>query len=148
NAGAFYAGDTLDLNAQGDIVNRAGATIHAGDGGGAGEIVTQSTNFTNHGEIVALSDITLNVDRAFVNETRFNGQSIGKKLGGVENPYLITNIKNANEGDFDHCMNVWLKEDRITRREHLTGGLTEQQLSDLTKAQILSTGDGGQLTVN
>ncbi|WP_101674511.1 hemagglutinin repeat-containing protein [Alloalcanivorax mobilis] len=149
NAGSLYAGGVLNMTARGNIINHEGATIHSGDNaGGVGDIVSQSVDFTNYGEILSLNDITLNVERSFVNETRFDGQSIDKTLGDAENPRDESEIKIANEGGADSGMNVWVVEDRITRRESLSGDLTEAELTNRKKAQILSTGNNGTLTVN
>lgn len=141
NSGALYAGQSLSLTAIGDsIVNRAGSgTIDSG-----GSITTQSAHFTNNGAIVGFGNISINATSSFLNQTALPG--VSKTLGDVFNVRNGNNWKIANEGSFDKGMNAWVEEDEFSRREQLVG-ITPEQLSALPKAQILSIGSNGVLSI-
>lgn len=144
NAGALYAGGNVELNANsGDVTNQETGTIDSG-----GDIASNSVDFTNHGRIIAAADIDLTVSDDFVNETTFGGASIGKGLGGASNARnQQSKGQIANEGGADKGMNAWIYEDDITRGEYLIG-ISEDDLTNKTKAQIISTGSNGTLSVH
>lgn len=141
NAGALYAGELLLLEAADSVVNRDTGTVDSGDA-----ISSESQHFLNNGRVTAAGDIALTALQSFTNETTYNGEQIRKELGPPTNARNRTSNQVAFEGTGNKGMNVWLEEDEITRRERLVG-ITETELEELDKAQIVST-EGGTLTIN
>ncbi|MDQ7970202.1 MAG: hemagglutinin repeat-containing protein, partial [Oxalicibacterium faecigallinarum] len=142
NYGALYAANAITLAGRG-ITNHSGTgTIDSG-----GTITTTSADFTNNNAIVANGNITITATNSFKNETVVNGTTISKGWGAIFNTRNWRENQIAEEAAFDYGSNVWVVDEDYSRREVLIG-ITEDELAAMTKAQILSTGGSGTLTIN
>ncbi|MDF1590779.1 MAG: hemagglutinin repeat-containing protein [Desulfobacterales bacterium] len=152
NYGALYAGTVMNLTADGgSIYNRAptdttsGGTIDSG-----GTLTTSSTNFTNNHAVVTTGNISIKTTNSFVNETTIEGTPITKTLGdpvNVANGNLTTNFAISTEGSVLSGMYAYLRENKFTRTEQLSG-ITLAGLNALPRAQIIANGAGSNLTIN
>lgn len=145
NYGALYAGDALNLTAlSGGIYNRSGTgTIDS-----AGTFSTNSNTFTNNNTIVTTGDITITATSGFTNETTLNGTTITKSLGGVENSHNFHEAARLlNEGSAYGGADIKVMEWDFDRSESLNG-ITSNELSAMTKAQIIANGSGSSLSIN
>lgn len=145
NYGALYAGNGLDLTALGgNIYNRSGTgTIDS-----AGTLNTNSATFTNNNSIVTTGDITITATSGFTNETTLNGTTITKSLSGVENSRNFHEAARLlNEGSAYGGADIKVMEWDFDRSESLNG-ITADELTAMTKAQIIANGSGSSLSIN
>lgn len=137
NDGALYAGELIDIRAQnGEIRNSTSGTINSEH-----DIVTNSRDFLNQGEVNAVDNVTITASNSFRNETEGAG-GVSKKetllvIGGAQK------IKSLwEEGSFYSGGDVDVWEETVQVIESLNGNMPQK------KAQILATGKTGKVSIN
>ncbi|MDR2838611.1 MAG: hemagglutinin repeat-containing protein [Azonexus sp.] len=149
NDGAFYAGSALNLTTTGTgygIYNRTNGTLDSD-----GNITTTSYDFVNNGGVTAMGNIDIRVTNSFTNETTLeNGVTISKDKGvAVDVPGSESENQIAEEtGFFGYDgMNAYVIDKQVTQTEYLVG-ITEKELTDMKKAQIIGAGNSSTISID
>ncbi len=147
NYGSLYAGAALKLTASsGAVRNRSNAEVNS-----SGSLTANSRDFINNGAVVIAGNGTITTSNSFVNQTLYNGGSIGKAWGAVV-AGTTHGVEIANDGAFSDGMNADVYDQDITRTEHFVDSngntLDTALVTGLKKAQLIANGAGSTLTIN